>query len=249
MTGFADHFSIQAGSYSQYRPDYPISLISWLAERAPSRELAWDCGTGSGQAAVALGRHFDMVIATDPSASQVRHARTAAGVRYAVMTAERSALASASVSLVTVAQALHWFDLPRFYPEVDRVLVPEGVLAVWSYGLLEIEPAIDELVRHFYADTVGAYWPPERAIVDAGYGTLEFPYVEEEPPAVRMEAEWTAAQLLGFLSTWSAVARYRRARGEDPMPRFAAALAERWSDSAPAKCVRWPLSVRVGRRH
>jgi SAM-dependent methyltransferase len=247
MSGFADHFSMQAGSYAQYRPLYPASLFSWLAERAPSRERAWDCGTGSGQAAVALSRHFDTVIATDPSASQIGHAKPTDGVRYAVMTAERSAIATASVSLVTVAQALHWFDLSAFYREVQRVLVPGGVLAVWSYGLLTIEPAIDELIAHFYTDTVGPYWPAERAIVDAGYGTLDFPFAEEEAPAVAMEAEWTAGQLLGFLSTWSAVARFRSARGEDPMPRFAEALSERWGDRSLAKRVCWPLSLRMGR--
>lgn len=247
MSRFADHFSRAPDAYAVYRPTYPAALFAWLAEVAPARERAWDCATGSGQAALALASHFAQVIATDASAAQVSQVPGDVRVQRAVMTAEAAALPAASMSLVTVAQALHWFDRPRFYAEVRRVLAPGGVVAVWRYGLTRIAPAIDAVVDHFYRETVGAYWPAERAIVEAGYGTLEFPFDELAAPAFAMEARWTLAQLAGYLGTWSAVGRYRAATGTDPLPAFVEALAPAWGDAGARQLVRWPLEVRAGR--
>jgi ubiquinone/menaquinone biosynthesis C-methylase UbiE len=224
MPGFANHFSESAAQYALHRPSYPAELFAWLAETTERHERAWDCGTGNGQAAIALAAHFAEVVATDPSHAQLAHAARAERVRYAAMTAEDSALASRSVELITVAQALHWFDLSRFYAEVRRILIPGGTLAVWTYGLLSITPEIDASIRSFYKDTLRGHWPPERALVDAGYAGVPFPFTERSAPNFIMTRNWTLAQLAGYLDTWSAVSEYRKARGESPVGHFIAAL-------------------------
>jgi ubiquinone/menaquinone biosynthesis C-methylase UbiE len=214
MTTFSDHFSADASGYARVRPGYPRALFEWLASVAPDRRLVWDCGTGSGQAAVPLAEHFAQVVATDPSAAQLAHATRRAGVCYAAMSAEHSALATSSASLVTVAQALHWFDQPAFYAEARRVLAASGVVAIWSYGLLSLhDRSLDGVIRHFHEETVGPYWPAERRQVDEGYRTLVLPFERVDAPAFAMEADWTVDHLAGYLSTWSAVRRARAATG------------------------------------
>jgi len=246
---FSDHFSGVAGAYAEFRPRYPEALFQWLAGLAPGRELGWDCATGSGQAAVALAPLFDRVVATDASAEQIAAAPPHPRVEYRVAPAESSGLAAGSVDLVTVAQALHWFDRPAFYAEAARVLDPDGVLAVWTYGHPHVDPPeADAVFQEFYSETVGPYWPPERALVDAGYRTIEFPFPEVDPPPFEMETHWTLAALLGYVATWSATTRFRRARGFDPVPALEEALAPQWGDPEEARRIRWPLAMRVGRR-
>jgi SAM-dependent methyltransferase len=248
MSSFADHFSPTAAAYAVFRPHYPRALFAWLASVAPNTERAWDCATGSGQAAIGIAEHFTHVVATDPSTEQLAHAEPNPRVTYAAMTAERVALAAGSVALVTVAQALHWMDQPVFFGEAHRVLAGGGVLAVWSYALGTFgESAIDGEIAHFYREVVGPFWPPERAIVDAGYDRLDFPFDELIPPPVVMEASWTLNQLAGYVSTWSAVRRARAATGVDPLPAFLARMTPLWGAPATPRTIRWPLAMRVGR--
>lgn len=247
MPTFRDHFAFAASAYASFRPRYPAALFEWLASETRGHERAWDCGTGSGQAAIGLAAHFGSVVATDPSLTQLASAERADGVDYVAMSAEASALGAGTLDLVTVAQALHWFDRARFFAEVDRVLRPGGLLAVWSYGLITIEPAIDARLRHFYSDTLGAYWPSERALVDSGYAGIALPYPELAAPRLAMEASWTLAQMLGFLSTWSAVGRYRAAVGADPLPEFSNDLAPVWG-AQEHRQVRWPVTMRAARK-
>ncbi len=246
MASFPDHFSAASDRYAACRPTYPDLLYEWLGQHAPASARAWDCGTGNGQAAVALRAHFREVIATDPSESQIRHAPPVPAVLYVVATAEASGLAAGSIGLVTVAQALHWFDLPRFYEEVRRVVVPGGVVAAWSYGLLTIDPEIDAIIGRFNKDQVGQYWPPERALVDAGYSGIEFPFTEVCAPLIAMSARWTLSQLGGYLETWSAVTRYRTAVGRNPVPALMRSLRPAWGDPHASRALRWPLAFRVG---
>lgn len=246
---FQDHFSAVAGRYAEFRPHYPEALFETLATLIPRTTPVWDCAAGSGQASVALARHCGHVIATDASGDQVRSALPHPKVEYRVALAEESGLPDASVGLVTVAQALHWFDLPRFYAEVNRVLVPGGVLAVWCYGINTVEDvAINRLMQEFYGVTLDAYWPPSRRLVEAGYRTLPFPYPELTLPDFRMEAAWTLDQLLGYYSTWSATNRYITATGRNPLEPLLHNLQPLWGDPQRARTVTWPLSLRVGRK-
>jgi SAM-dependent methyltransferase len=247
---FKDHFSGQAATYAEFRPEYPPALFDFAASLVARRNVAWDCGTGSGQAAVALAGHFARVVATDASEAQIDAARARrphARVEYRVAPAEDSRLPDASVDLVTVAQSLHWFDLPRFYAEVRRVVAPGGALAVWTYGDAVLdEPALDETLQRFNRVTVGPYWPPERRLVDEGYRTLPFPFAETSAPAFTLERAWTLGELAGYLRSWSATARYAAAQGVDPVAPLEAELATRWGAPDVRRVVRWPLTIRAG---
>lgn len=248
MSGFKDHFSSASNRYAAYRPDYPPALFAWLAGLCATHDLACDCATGSGQAALGLAPHFRRVVATDASAEQVRHAQPHPAIDYRVAPAEASGLPDRSVDLVTVAQAAHWFDLPRFYAEIGRVLKPGGVLALWGYGRMVLPGELDEPFLRFYAGTVGPYWPPERKLIDDAYRSLTFPFEAIAAPAFFIEVEWTLPRLLDYLSTWSAVKRYEAALGHDPLPALRAELEPLWGEANTARKLQWPLFLRVGRR-
>jgi SAM-dependent methyltransferase len=249
MKPYADHFSRVASAYAACRPGYPPELFTYISGLPARHELAWDCAAGSGQATLPLTGRFRRVLATDLSAEMLNRAPRHSKVEYRVSRAEDSGLAGSSADLVTVAQALHWLDIEPFYTEVERVLAPGGVLAVWSYAnqLLGDGP-LDAMLTRFYTEVVGPYWPPQRRHVETGYRTLPFPYSELEAPAFAMEERWTLPQLLGYLGTWSATHRFREAQGYDPVARLTGELAESWGDPASSRLVRWPLSLRVGRK-
>lgn len=247
MSGFKDHFSTASDRYAAYRPAYPADLYDWLGGLCSGHDLSWDCATGSGQAALGLAPHFRQVVATDASAEQIRHARHHPSIDYRVAPAEASGLAAHCADLVTAAQAAHWFDLPRFYAEAARVLKPGGVLALWGYGRLVLPGAADAPFLRFYAETLGPYWPPERALIDEAYRSLEFPFTEIAAPAFEIAVEWDLASLLDYVSTWSAVKRYLGARGENPLPSLRTALLAGWGDPTTVRKLRWPLFLRVGR--
>ena len=242
---FKDRFSSHAADYAQYRPHYPPELFKYLASIAPDRKLAWDCATGSGQAAVGLAHFFDSVIATDASEKQLTNAERHAGVDYRVAPAERSGLETNSAGLITVAQALHWFDREAFFAEAARVLQSNGVLAVWCYNLCKISPKIDDLVQKFYSETVGAYWDFERTLVETGYRTIGFPFSEIVAPEFQMSAEWTLPRMLGYLRTWSATKSFIAKRGFDPVDSLGNEIRQCWQPDL-ARRVHWPIALRVG---
>lgn len=244
---FKDHFSGRAADYTRYRPTYPAELFSWLAGLTAQHDLAWDCGCGSGQAAIGLADHYRQVIATDPSPQQIDNAVRHERISYAVAPAEASGLAPASIDLIVVAQALHWFDFPRFYAEVRRVARTGGVLAAVSYGEVRVEGAADAVVARFYHELIGPYWPPERRYVDDQYRTIPFPFPRIAPPLLAMEQAWDLDQLLGYLRTWSAVKEYERQRGDDPLALIGAELAAAWGDPQQRRRISWPLSLLAGR--
>jgi len=247
MTGasFKDHFSKQAADYAVFRPRYPQQLFAYLGSVAPSRDLAWDCGTGNGQAAIGLASTFDRVIATDASEKQIANAQQHQGVDYRVFSAENSGIQSEMIDLIMVAQALHWFDLDRFYPEVRRVLKRDGVLAASAYNLLHIEQAIDAIVNRYYHAIVGPFWPPERRLVEQ-FGNLPFPFQEIDPPKFEMTENWNLNHLLGYLRTWSSTQRFIDANGSDPLEQITDELRSAWGEPRQIRKVAWPLTLRVG---
>ncbi len=245
---FKDHFSAQAKDYARYRPTYPGALFDWLAGAAPSRALAVDVATGNGQAAVALAERFERVIATEPSASQLASAERRANVEYRNEPAERMSLGDGEADLVTVAQALHWFDLDAFFAEAGRVIRPGGVIAAWCYELFECEPAIDAAVERYYHDVVGPYWPPERRFLESGYAGLALPFPALDAPPFTMALDWDLDDLIGYLGTWSATQRYVADHGEDPLAALRAELAPAWGDPATARTMRWTLTVKACRK-
>jgi SAM-dependent methyltransferase len=246
---FIDHFATLSSGYAHFRPSYPGELFAWLAEVAPTHQRVWDCATGTGQAARALADHFKTVLATDASASQLAAAEPHPGVQYRLAPAENPGLEAASIDLVTVAQALHWFDRPRFFAEVERVLRPGGVLAVWSYGLATVEDeAVDGLLRHLYHHILGPFWPAERALVENGYQDIELPFAGIPAPSFAMTTAWSLEQLLGYLATWSASARYRAERCSDPLDPIRQPLAAAWGEASARRWIHWPLTVKATRR-
>jgi len=243
---FRDHFSKQAQTYARNRPHYPPRLFEYLASIAPGRDLAWDCGTGNGQAALGLARHFKRVVATDASADQINHATPHEGIAYCVEQAERVSLASDQVDLITVALAVHWFDLEPFYQEARRVLKPEGVLAVWTYYLPVIEAKIDLLLAAYY-EMLADYWPERFHFVDERYQTLPFPFAEMSPPTFAMKAEWDLNQIAGFLNSWSATRRYRETKGRHPLDEIWPDLVSAWGEATRRRVIGWPMFLRIGR--
>lgn len=242
---FKDHFSAKAAVYAKVRPGYPPALFVELARIAPGRSLAWDCGTGNGQAAVGLADHFDRVVATEPSAAQLAEAVAHPRVTYEQSAELAAGVADHSADLVTAAQAAHWFDLGVFYPEVRRVLRPGGLLALWNYAVCSIDPLIDATLGHFYRETVGPYWPPERRHAENGYRNFEFPFEEIDFPQLDLEVNWTADDFATYLRTWSSVTHYTEALGIDPVAGLEPDLRRLWGHGR--RRVVWPLGGRIGR--
>lgn len=244
---FKDYFSQQAAGYATYRPTYPAALFSFAASLVDTHELAWDCATGSGQAALGIAPYFTRVVATDASAAQIEHAGRHPHIEYRVANAEHSGLADTSVDLITVATALHWFDLDAFYMEAHRVLKAGGAIAVWGYGdpVLDV-PALHAAVERFNFDTLADYWPVERSVLAGGYRSLPFPFDEIETPMWTLEETWTLSELLGYLRTWSAVQRYIDATHRDPVPELESELRDLWGAPEQRHRIQWPVRMRAG---
>lgn len=244
---FTDHFSRDSQAYAKFRPRYPEPLFRWLAGLPAGRRVAWDGGTGSGQAATMLAAHFERVMASDASSAQLQAAEWHPGVHYFAGTAESSAIRSGTVDLVTVAQAFHWLDQPRFYAEVSRIITPGGALAVWCYATLIAGPEIDAVITRFYGETVGPYWPYERIHVDRGYLHFQMPIDEVPMPPMAIQGTLSLPTLLGYIHTWSAVGRYIAANGHDPVEELRHQLGAVWGDPQTPRPITWPISMRAGR--
>lgn len=247
---FKDHFSTGSAEYAAHRPSYPAALVDALADRCSEHDLALDVACGTGQFSVLLATRFDAVLATDASASQIAHAEPAAGVRYRTALAEDSGLPEGTVDLVTVAQAAHWLDLDRFHAEVRRVARPGALVALISYGVLQLDGSAEAeaVLAHHYHEVLDPHWPPERRHVEDGYRRLSFPYEAVELPPLAMEQHWNAAELIAYVRTWSAQKSLAQAEGGlQAIADFDAALTAAWGHPQTRRRVAWPLTLRVGR--
>jgi len=245
---FHDHFSRDSEGYAKYRPRYPPALFEWLASTIDARELAWDCATGNGQAAVGLATWFTRVVASDASIGQLRHATPLPNIEYRHADAESSGLETHSADLVTCAQAVHWLSRDRFFAEARRVLRARSVIAVWGYHIpLVRETTIDAAIRHFHDEVIGPYWPSERQLVLDRFTSIEFPFDELAAPDFQMRCAWTLDSFAAYLGTQSATERYRRANGADPVPGLVARIEVLWGGRDRVRDVHFPVFMRAGR--
>ena len=242
-----DYFSNHAQIYAKARPGYPDALFQWLAGQCRQQRLTWDCATGNGQAARSLTGYFQQVFASDASVQQLAAAQAHERIGYCVAAAESVPLPAESVDLITVAQALHWFDIDRFFEECERVLASNGLLAVWSYDLCAVDESVDAATRYLYTDLLGDYWPAERSLVEQHYRGQAFPFTALETPRFRMRSYWQREQYAAYLQSWSASQRYLRDQRTDPVARIAADLGAAWPDGV-EKAVEWPLTLIVCRK-
>jgi ubiquinone/menaquinone biosynthesis C-methylase UbiE len=256
-TKFKDLFSNHSKDYARSRPHYPSHLFDFLVGLVPRRNLAWDCATGNGQAAVILSQYFDQVIANDASKEQIKNAQPRKNIRYEVFSAEKPNLVDDSVDLITIAQALHWFDLNSFYKEATRVLrkgdyilgKSRGIIAAWAYGIHSVSREVDDIVHVLYEDILGSYWPKERRIVEDKYQSIPFPFEEVDHPVFKIELDWSLSELVGYLYTWSSVQKFIQKNNSDPVKQISNDLAAAWGEknAAAKKRVVWPIYMRVGR--
>ena len=249
VAAFADHFSHDPDDYAAFRPRYPAALFGWVADRCLRRELAWDCATGNGQAALGLADCFDRVIATDASPEQIGRALPHPRIEYHVAPADDSGLEEGSTDLVTVAQAVHWLPRERFFAEARRVLRAPGLLAAWGYHLPQTGDAqLDREIQRFHDVVVGPFWPPERRIVMDRLATIDFPFDEIDPPPFEIQRVMTRDAFAAYLRTQSATHYYRRAHdGRDPVALFERSVAALWPEGDEREVV-WPVFVRAGIR-
>lgn len=241
----SEQFTKQASAYAQFRPRYPDALFRHLASLSKSHERALDIGTGNGQAAGCLSQYFREVIAIDPNKEQLSKAKSYPGVVYQNASAEETGQDTASIDLIIVAQAAHWFDLKKFYTEVDRIARPGAILAMWCYSLVSVNPEIDKVIRFFYQEIVGPYWFKERHLIDEKYTTLFFRFEDIKMPDFFIEAKFSIDDMLGYLGTWSAVQHYQKAQGKDPLNLIREDLRKAWGSEL--RTLHWPLYFRVAR--
>lgn len=241
-------FDDKSDIYRNSRPTYNKALLEFVSSLPKDRELAWDCATGNGQAAVGLAHYFSKVIATDVSPSQIAHAISSDKVEYFVQEVETPTLLDASVDLISVAQALHWFDYDKYWPVVDRVLKTGGAFAAWGYDWFSISAAIDKVIQVSVLDDIFSYWAPQNQILWGGYKTVNFPYQKIETPKLTLSMQWNLDQLFSYIHSWSATRRCMEQRGEQFLVDARKCVANVWGDAHTLRSVVMPLHILAGRK-
>ncbi|MCB0730356.1 MAG: methyltransferase domain-containing protein [Ignavibacteriae bacterium] len=242
-----DKFSVQSKIYADFRPTYPKELVGYISSYCKERTLAWDVGTGNGQFAFLLSEYFQKVYATDLSANQIENARQNSKIIYKVEHAEKSNFPDKQFDLITVAQALHWFNLEKFFTEVNRTLKPKGIFAAIGYSLIKISPDIDKVINDFYTNVIGKYWDPERKLVDEKYKNIHFPFNEiTNNKHFKITADWTINNLEGYLNSWSAVQNFIKINNYNPVPKVIKNIIPLLKDKNLFK-VKFPIFMRIYR--
>ena len=241
-----DNFSNSSDKYAKFRPTYPQTIFEFLYPLLREKNRAWDCGTGNGQIALELSKEFDRVEATDISRSQLNHAFQEKNIQYSQQPAEKTNFESNSFDLITVGQAVHWFDIELFNQEVKRVGKQNSIIALIGYELAYVTPEIDEVILHFYKKIIGPYWDAERKHLEQRYESIPFPFKELETPAITNIKLWKLEHLIGYLNTWSSVKHFIKAQGYNPIDEISKDLKLAWGTTEIRK-VNFPIIFRVGR--
>ncbi len=241
-----DNFSNGSELYAFYRPTYPSGLFSFLFEQVKERNNAWDCGTGNGQVASELTSFFSQVYATDISRQQLYNAIARPNIQYSLQPSEKTNFSANIFDLITVAQAVHWFQFEEFYKEVNRTLKDDGIIAVMGYSLFRSNEETDSLIRDFYQNTIGSYWDKERKYLEEHYKTIPFPFQEISTPAFEQTLEWNFEHLIGYLKTWSAVKHFITREGYDPVDNIARDLHQGFGSK---RKITFPIHLRVGKKN
>lgn len=239
-----DYFSGHSKLYATFRPTYPDALYEFIFNHVKQFDVAWDCATGNGQVAQVLAKHFKQVFASDISSEQLKHAHQANNIVYRAEPAEHTSFTGNQFNLITVAQAIHWFDRANFFQEVARIAKPDAILAVWGYANCMVNPEIDKFFFHFYQNTVGPYWDKARVLIEEHYRTIVFPFEEIPAPPFQINVQWNLDQFAGYITTWSATQKYIQATGVDPVPEFIGQVKPYWRLTMP---VTFPVFLRLMR--
>lgn len=241
-----DNFSTQSDDYAKFRPKYTQSLIDYLIANTSNHTTCWDCGTGNGQLAVQLSSYFDQVHATDISEKQLVNAIQKQNIHYTKQPAEETNFPDQNFDLITVAQAAHWFDHIKFNAEVKRVLKPGGLVALIGYGLVNVDDPFRSIIEDFYWNVTKPYWDPERDHIEESYQTIPFPYDEiKDLPNFNIKKQMNLNDLVGYISTWSAVQHFKKKNGFSPIDTLTKNLHE-YSSNGPLE-VTFPVFARIGR--
>lgn len=240
-----DNFSHSAECYSKYRPRYPSALFDFIYDHCHFFEQAWDVGTGNGQAATMLSRKFDRVYATDISTQQLNYAIKSSGIVYKNESAEDCSAPDQCFDLVVAAQSVHWFDLPKFYYQVNRCLKSGGCLALWVYENIIVNSEIDSVIKHLYEDVLGPYWDPERKIIEQRLQSITFPYNEISCPEFNINEPWDREQLIAYLSSWSAVRHFQKTNNRSPLVEVVKAIHSLWPEEQKIN-IQFPIYIRLG---
>lgn len=243
-----DLFSEKSDLYAQARPQYPQALFDFLSSCTVHHDCVWDCATGSGQAATDLAKIFSQVQATDMSEQQIANAILNNKVQYSVQSAEQTHFTNASFDLVTVAQALHWFDFEKFWPEVLRVLKPGGVFAAWGYDWFQISPAIDAAIDQYIMQVIKPYWAKQNQLVWNGYRDIDFPFEKITVPKIEMNQQWNLPQLLTYMHTWSATRQCMKEQGEKFFEEAAQKIQNVWGEPLSIKTIKMNFHLYAGRK-
>lgn len=248
MPNFKDHFSQFAKTYANGRLQYPSELFSYLSSLTREHGLAWDCGTGNGQAAIGLKDYYTKIIATDPSAAQIENCIPDPKISYLIEPAENPSLTDESVDLITVGVALHWFNFDLFYPEVNRVLKKGGIIAAWAYFLPNISTEIDFILKKITTDILGAFWKPEINLIHEEYKSIPFPFEEIKAKEFLIQKSMNLDKFIEHIYTWSAVQFYIKETKNDPVELIYNELLDAWGKANEEKEIVWKMPLRVGRK-
>lgn len=239
-------FSKQSDLYAQYRPDYPREMYDFIFQHLSDYTTAWDCATGSGQIAKYLAKHFEKVYATDISEAQLEHAPREENVIYRTVPAEKSGLPDNYFDLITVGQAIHWFDFDSFYQEVNRVGKTGALLAVIGYGMVRVDPEVNPIIDRLYDKAFDSYYGGSRKYLDNHYATLPFPFEEIITPSFENKFQWSIDELEGYFNSWSAVQKMKIEQHLNPVTEVIEDI-QAATPSSTVMEVKFPVFMRLGR--